>query len=151
MMYLDSQHWLSDYLLLRGDKTSMAASVEARVPLLDHPLVEFAAGLPVGLKIHGPRQSRKYLLREVARDLLPEPILSRSKKGFPVPISLWLRGGAREFCHDLLSPSTVQRRGLFDRGTVSRILAEHDSEAADHGSLLWGLISVELWHRLYLD
>lgn len=151
MMYLDSQHWLADYLLLRGDKTSMAASVEARVPLLDHHLVEYAAGLPVKLKIHGLRRSRKYLLRKVARELLPGPILSRSKKGFPVPISLWLRAGARDFCRDLLSPSTVRRRGLFDPGAVSKILAEHDSAAADHGSLLWGLMSVELWHRLYLD
>jgi asparagine synthase (glutamine-hydrolysing) len=151
MLYVDTQHWLPDYLLLRGDKTSMAASLEARVPLLDHHLVEYAASLPANLKVHGIRQSRKYLLRQVARDLLPEPVLSRSKKGFPVPISLWLRGGARDFCHDLLAPDTIRRRGLFQSEAIAKILHEHDSAVADHGSLLWGLLSVELWHRLYID
>ena len=151
MLYVDAQHWLPDYLLLRGDKTSMAESLEARVPLLDHPLVEYAATLPPQLKIHGVRQSRKYLLREAARDLLPPPILSRSKKGFPVPISQWLRGAAREFCHDLLAADVVRRRGLFDQTAVTALLRQHDSRAADHGSLLWGLMSVELWHRQYID
>jgi asparagine synthase (glutamine-hydrolysing) len=151
MLYLDSQHWLPDYLLLRGDKTSMAASLEARVPLLDHHLVEYAARLRPSLKVHGWRQTRKYLLREVARDLLPAPILSRSKKGFPVPMSEWLRGGARDYCHDLLAPDTVRRRGLFEPSVVARILQEHDSHTADHGSLLWGLLSVEMWHRRFID
>lgn len=151
MLYADTQHWLPDYLLLRGDKTSMAASLEARVPLLDHALVEYAASLPANLKMHGLRQTRKYLLRQVARDLLPAPILSRTKKGFPVPMSEWLRGGAREFCRDLLAPDLVRRRGLFAPDMVARILDQHQSSRADHGLLLWGLISVELWHRLYLD
>lgn len=151
MLYVDTQHWLPDYLLARGDKTSMAASLEARVPLLDHHLVEYAASLPPSLKIHGLRMTRKYLLRRVARDLLPAPILSRKKKGFPVPISIWLRGGARDFCRDLLAPDVVRRRGLFAPEVVARLLDEHDSARADHGTLLWALISVELWHRLYID
>jgi asparagine synthase (glutamine-hydrolysing) len=129
----------------------MAASLEARVPLLDHRLVEFAASLPDNLKLHGWRRTRKYLLREVARDLLPAPILSRSKKGFPVPISEWLRGEARQYCHDLLAPETVRRRGLFDPASVGRLIAQHDSGAADHGSMLWGLLSVEMWHRRFID
>ena len=108
MLYVDTQHWLPDYLLARGDKTSMAASLEARVPILDHPVVEYAASLPASLKIHGARQSRKHLLREVARDLLPPPILSRSKKGFPVPMSHWLRGEHGN------SPETSCRRMSFD-------------------------------------
>jgi asparagine synthase (glutamine-hydrolysing) len=149
MLYVDTVLWLPDDLLARGDKTSMAASLEARVPLLDHRLVEFAAGLPPGLKVKGLR--RKYLLKRAVRDLLPEAILTRSKKGFPVPMSEWLRGDAREFCHDLLSPATVRRRGLLDAGAVARILREHDSGAAEHGAVLWALISVELWHRLYVD
>jgi asparagine synthase (glutamine-hydrolysing) len=151
MLYLDTQHWLPDYLLLRGDKTSMAASLEARVPLLDHHLVEYAAALPASMKVHGVRQSRKHLLREVAKGLLPEPILSRSKKGFPVPISQWLRGGARDFCRDLLAPEVTRRRGLFAPEVMARLLDEHDSAAADHGSVLWALLSVEIWHRLYID
>ena len=151
MLYADTQHWLPDYLLLRGDKTSMAASVEARVPLLDHHLVEYAASLPADLKVHGLCQSRKHLLREVAADLLPAPILSRSKQGFPVPIAAWLREGARDYCHDLLCAETVRKRELFDPGAVATLLREHDERTADHGSLLWGLVSVELWHRLFVD
>jgi asparagine synthase (glutamine-hydrolysing) len=150
-LYVDTQHWLPDYLLARGDKTSMAASLEARVPLLDHPLVEFAASLPSGLKINGLRMTRKYLLREVARDLLPAPILSRPKKGFPVPMSVWLREGARDFCGDLLEPALVRRRGLFSPEVVTRLVEEHQAKVADHGSLLWGLMSIELWHRSFLD
>ena len=151
MMYFDFQHWLPDYLLLRGDKTSMAASVEARVPLLDHVLAEHAASLPPSLKMHGAGRIRKYLLREVARPLLPEPILSRPKKGFPVPLGTWFRGGAREFCHDLLGVEAVTRRGLFSPPRVAQLLREHDSGTADHGSVLWGLLSVELWHRRFID
>jgi asparagine synthase (glutamine-hydrolysing) len=150
-LYVDTQHWLPDYLLARGDKTSMAASLEARVPLLDHPLVEFAASLPAKLKINGLKMTRKYLLREVARDLLPAPVLSRPKKGFPVPMSVWLRGGARDFCRDLLEPNLVRRRGLFSPQVVTRLVDEHQSRTADHGSLLWGLMSLELWHRSFLD
>jgi asparagine synthase (glutamine-hydrolysing) len=149
MLALDTALWLPDDLLARGDKTSMAASIEARVPLLDHRLAEFAAALPPQLKLHG--LTRKYLLRKVAAPLLPPEILARPKRGFPVPIAIWLRGGARAFAHDLLAPATVRRRGLFAPEAVARLLAEHDSGRADHGAQLWALISVELWQRLFLD
>jgi asparagine synthase (glutamine-hydrolysing) len=149
MLYVDTKLWLADDLLARGDKTSMATSLEARVPLLDHHLVEFAAGLPPHLKLKGLR--RKYLLKQAVRDLLPEQILTRPKKGFPVPIAHWLRGEAREFSRDLLDPVTVARRGLLDPGAVTRLLDDHESGAADHSATLWGLISLELWHQLYLD
>jgi asparagine synthase (glutamine-hydrolysing) len=149
MLYVDTKLWLPDDLLARGDKMSMAASLEARVPLLDHRLVEFAAGLPAQFKVKG--FSRKYLLRKVAGDLLPEPVLRRPKKGFPMPMGRWLRGGASELCHDLLSPAVVRQRGIFSPAAVARMLAEHDSEAADHGPALWALVSVELWQRLFLD
>jgi asparagine synthase (glutamine-hydrolysing) len=149
MLYVDTKLWLVDDLLARGDKTSMASSLEARVPLLDHHLVEFAAGLPPSLKVHG--MTRKYLLKQVAREWLPSEIIDRSKKGFPVPISQWLRGEAREQCRDLLAPAALGARGLFDAGALGRIMDEHESAGADHGSLLWALMSVELWHRLYVD
>lgn len=149
MLYVDTKLWLPDDLLARGDKMSMAASLEARVPLLDHRLVEFAATLPPHLKVKG--LERKYLLKKVAREWLPEPILSRRKQGFPMPMARWLRGEAREFCHDLLSPDMVSRRGIFSPARVLRVLDEHDSQAADHGPLLWALISIELWHRAFVD
>jgi asparagine synthase (glutamine-hydrolysing) len=149
MLYVDTKLWLPDDLLARGDKMSMAASLEARVPLLDHRLVEFAASLPTRYKVRG--LSRKHLLREAVRDLLPEPILSRSKKGFPIPMGRWLRGDARELCRDLLSPATVRRRGLFAPAAVDRLLAEHEAGASEHGATLWALLSVELWHRAFVD
>jgi asparagine synthase (glutamine-hydrolysing) len=149
MLYVDTKLWLPDYLLLRGDKTSMAASLEARVPLLDHKLVEFAASLPPHLKLR--RLTRKYLLKEVSRAWLPAQIIDRKKKGFPVPFSVWFRKGARSFVRDILSPATIQQRGLFKPDYVEKLLDEHETGFADHGSLLWGLLSVELWHRLFVD
>ena len=95
MLYVDTKLWLPDYLLLRGDKLSMAASLEARVPLLDHKLVEFAAALPPHLKLNG--LMRKYLLKKVGRSLLPVEIVDRKKEGFPIPIAAWFRGEARSF------------------------------------------------------
>lgn len=149
MLYVDTKLWLADYLLLRGDKLTMAASLEGRVPLLDHKLVEFAATLPPRLKLRG--WMRKYLLKEVSRKWLPEQIVDRKKEGFPIPISSWFRGEARDFLHDLLSPDTIRRRGLFDEGYVGTLLQEHDTGRDDHGVLLWGLANVELWQRLFLS
>jgi asparagine synthase (glutamine-hydrolysing) len=149
MLYVDTKLWLPDDLLARGDKTSMATSLEARVPLLDHHLVEFAASLPSSLKLRG--STRKYLLRKVAAKWLPEAVLTRKKEGFPTPVSLWFRGETREFLRDHLSPSTIKRRGLFNGEYVARLLQEHERGSADHGSLLYGLLTVELWHRCYVD
>lgn len=149
MLYVDTKLWLPDDLLARGDKTSMANSLEARVPLLDHKLVEFAASVPSNLKVKG--MTRKYLLKEVSRRLLPDEIIDRKKQGFPLPISTWFRQEARSFLHDHLAPDTLGRRGLFDQDYVAQLLNEHDSSFADHGLLLWGLLNVELWHRLYID
>jgi asparagine synthase (glutamine-hydrolysing) len=149
MLYVDTKLWLPDDLLARGDKMSMAASLEARVPLLDHRLVEFAAQLPPNMKVR--RLARKYLLKRVAREWLPPAIIERPKQGFPVPISLWFRREAREFLRDNLSESAVRARGLFEPAYVRQLLERHDSGHSDHGSLLWGLLSVELWHQLYID
>jgi asparagine synthase (glutamine-hydrolysing) len=149
MLYVDTELWLADDLLARGDKMSMAVSVEARVPLLDHKLVEFAAGLPPRLKLK--RMVRKYLLKKVARNWLPKEIIYRKKEGFPMPFAVWFRKQARSFVRDLLSPSTIRRRGLFNSDYVERLLNEHESGSADHSALVWGLLSVELWHRAFLD
>jgi asparagine synthase (glutamine-hydrolysing) len=149
MLYVDTKLWLPDDLLARGDKTSMAASLEARVPLLDHKVVEFAASLPPHLKMKA--LTRKYLLRKVSHAWLPAEIIGRKKKGFPMPTSLWFRKEARTFVRDVLSPARLRHRGLFDSFFVEKLLSEHEKGFADHGSLLWGLLNVELWHRLFLD
>ena len=149
MLYLDTKFWLPDYLLLRGDKLSMAASLEARVPLLDHKVVEFAASLPPNLKLK--RLARKYLLKKVSRTLLPTEIIDRKKKGFPTPIFSWLRKEARSLLHDFLSPTAIQRRGLFDPKYVQKMLNEFEAGVTAHGQPLFGLLSVELWHRHFVD
>jgi len=149
MLYVDTKLWLPDDLLARGDKTSMAASLEARVPLLDHKLVEFAASLPPRMKIRG--LVRKYLLKKVSSTWLPREIIRRKKKGFPMPTAMWFRKEARPFLRDVLSPEALRRRGLFHPPFVERLMAEHERGFANHGSLLWGLLNVELWHRCFLD
>jgi asparagine synthase (glutamine-hydrolysing) len=149
MLYVDTKLWLPDDLLARGDKTSMAASIEARVPLLDHKVVEFAAGLPPHFKLR--RLTRKYLLRKVSEPLLPAAILNRPKKGFPTPLSTWFRGVLHDFVRDTLSAATVRRRGLFDPTYVERLLDSHMAGREDHGSQIWSLVSLELWHQVFLD
>ncbi len=149
MLYADSKLWLPDYLLLRGDKLTMANSLEARVPLLDHKLVEFAAHLPDSMKLRGSQ--RKYLLKQVARRLLPTEIIDRKKQGFPIPIERWLRKEARPMMQDLLSTETLERRGLFNVSFVERLIREHVSGYTDHSTKLWGLMSVEMWTRKFID
>jgi asparagine synthase (glutamine-hydrolysing) len=149
MLYVDTKLWLPDDLLARGDKTSMAASIEARVPLLDHKVVEFAASLPPHFKLRG--FARKYLLKQVARSLLPASIIDRKKKGFPIPLSLWFRKEARALVRDVLSPSAVRRRGLFDPPAVERLIVQNETGRANHGPALWAILSLELWHRLFID
>jgi asparagine synthase (glutamine-hydrolysing) len=127
----------------------MAASIENRVPLLDHKLVEFAASLPSRLKLNG--LTRKYLLKKVSSAWLPAEIINRKKQGFPMPVSLWFRNEARDFMRDLLAPDTINRRGLFSADYVQKIICDHESGFADNGSLIWALINVELWQRQFLD
>jgi asparagine synthase (glutamine-hydrolysing) len=112
-------------------------------------LVEFAASLPPGLKVRG--LARKYLLKKVARTLLPAAIIDRKKQGFPTPISLWLRKEARSFLRDTLSPARIAQRGLFNPAYVQQLLEDHDRGRADHGGVLWALIHVELWYQLFID
>ncbi|PYV68044.1 MAG: asparagine synthase (glutamine-hydrolyzing) [Acidobacteria bacterium] len=149
MLYVDTKLFLPDALLARGDKASMAVSLEARVPLLDHKLVEFAASLPSGLKLKG--LTRKYLLKKVARRLLPADVIDRKKEGFPTPLNTWFRKEARSFLRDNLSHSAVVRRGLFSPKYVNKLLDDHDSGRGDYAGLLWALVQVELWHRMFID
>ncbi len=149
MLYVDTKHWLPDFLLLRGDKLTMANSVEARVPLLDHELVEFASSLPPKMKLRG-RQG-KYLLKKLALRYLPASIVYQKKRGFPIPVSQWISGENREFVCDLLTPEILSRRGLFDLQAVERLMTEHQSGFANHSDLIWGLASIEIWHRLFVD
>lgn len=148
LLYLDTKLWLPDYLLARSDKLTMAWSLETRAPLLDHELVEFAAGLPARLKLKG--RTRKYLLRRATAPLLPPEVLDRSKQGFANPFPRWLRTELRAFVRDLLAPESVRSRGLFDPGFVNGLLDEHETGRADHSTAIYGLLSVELWYRAFI-
>lgn len=149
MLYVDSKLWLVDYLLLRGDKLTMANSLEARVPLLDHKLVEFAAKLPARMKLR--RGKSKYILKQVGQRLLPPAIINRKKQGFPIPIEQWLRKEASGMMQDLLSEATIRRRGYFDPQYVQALQRQHISGFCDHSTELWGLMSFEMWMRRFLD
>ena len=149
MLYVDTKTWLPDYLLLRGDKLTMANSIEGRVPLLDHKVVEFACSLTDDKKLNG--STRKYLLKKVAARLLPDKIINRKKQGFPIPIERWLRKEAREMMRDLLSPESLNNRGLFDPQAVSKLMKLHENGYADYSTELWGLMSLEIWQRQFID
>ena len=149
MLYVDTKTWLPDYLLLRGDKLTMANSIEGRVPLLDHEVVEFACGLPDEMKLNG--STRKYLLKKVAERLIPKEIIYRKKQGFPIPIERWLRSEAKEMMRDLLSPQILADRGLFDPRVVAKLMDRHESGYADHSTELWGLMSIEIWQKQFVD
>jgi asparagine synthase (glutamine-hydrolysing) len=149
MLYVDMKLWLADYLLLRGDKLTMENSLEARVPYLDHQLVEFAASLPPEMKLKG--LTGKYILKKVGARWLPPAITHRKKRGFPIPISAWLRGPARPMIRDLLTSTRIRQRGWFRPEYVERLLHEHEAGFANHGLLIWGLVSIELWQKLFCD
>jgi asparagine synthase (glutamine-hydrolysing) len=148
LLYLDTKTYLHE-LLMKQDQMSMAASIESRVPFLDHPVVEFSTRLPARMKLRG--FTTKYVLREAMRGILPEQILSRRKLGFPVPISAWLRGPYRHLADEYILGERARARGLFSIGALRSLVEEHASGAADHGQRLWSLINLELWHRLFLD
>ncbi len=147
--YVDLKTYLADDILVKVDRMSMAASLEARVPLLDHRLVEFALNLPARLKLNGGRT--KALLRRAMQGRLPEAILNRSKQGFSIPLKHWLRGPLRSLMVDTLSPQGIGRRGYFSLGTIGRWISEHLDGRANHSHRLWALMVFELWHQQVLD
>ncbi len=149
MLYLDLKTWLPDDLLTKVDRMSMAASLEARVPYLDHRLVEFAFSLPSSMKLKG--REGKYLLKRAARKYLPPEIITRQKQGFGVPLGPWFKKELKPLLMDTLTSERFKSRGLFDLGAVNRLIAEHMEGREDHHLLLYGLLLVELWHREFID
>ncbi len=143
MMSLDARHYLSECVLFKVDRASMAASLEVRAPLLDHTLIEFLARLPVNLKLRG--LTTKYLLRRAMRAYLPQSVVARSKKGFGMPVAKWVKSELRSLVHDTFSPEQLRRHGLFNVGYVQRLLKEHEQGQADHRKLIWTLLMFEMW------
>jgi asparagine synthase (glutamine-hydrolysing) len=145
----DREIFLPGDLLPKVDRMSMAHSLEVRVPYLDNELVDWVLALPGELKVNSRRG--KLLLRAVAASVLPQAVSRRPKRGFDVPISAWLRGSLKDPLIDCLSEGAVRRRGLFRPETVTRLVDEHLSGAADHGEPLWLLLALEGWQRRSLD
>jgi asparagine synthase (glutamine-hydrolysing) len=150
LMYSDFKMWLPDNILAKMDRMSMAASVEGRVPILDHKVVEFAATLPYRLKLSG-RQTKK-LLREAVKGLLDPALLERPKTAFRVPVSDWLRGPLTPMVHDTFASRTMRERGLFESAGLDYLAAStngHPDPAP--ATAIWTVLWFELWCRQYLD
>jgi len=148
LLYADLKTYLVE-LLMKQDQMSMAASIESRVPFLDHHLVEFAAALPPRMKLRG--FSTKWILREAVKSILPAQILTRKKMGFPVPFSIWMRGSAGDLAHDILLDRRARQRGITDPAAVAALVVAHRRGFVDAGDALWGLLNLELWYRTFID
>ncbi|HEX8129088.1 MAG TPA: asparagine synthase (glutamine-hydrolyzing) [Pyrinomonadaceae bacterium] len=149
LLYLDLKTFLPCLNLAYTDKTSMAATLEVRVPFLNVELVELAARMPVNLKLRGLK--RKYILKRAAESLLPKDVVWRKKAGFGAPIRSWLRGALRPLVEDLLSEETVRRRGLFRPTEVRRIIDANLSGREDYNLQVFQLLTLELWQRAFMD
>ena len=149
MMRFDFETYLPDDILTKVDRMSMAHSIESRVPLLDHEVIEFAASLPSSMKLAG--LERKLVLKKAAASVLPAEVFARPKRGFGVPIGAWFRSPLRDFVVDTLQSPRARQRGYFEPRFVDRIVREHLQDARDHTLRLWQLLMFELWHRAYLD
>jgi asparagine synthase (glutamine-hydrolysing) len=145
MLYADLKVWLPDNLLLRGDQMTMAASIEERVPFLDHKLVEFAARIPGAFLTRGFRT--KVLLKKALRQYLPESTLRRKKVGFTVPVGPWFRGPLKSLVADLILSAEARSRGYFNKGKMEQFVREHFDGARDRQKQLWALVNFELWCR----
>jgi asparagine synthase (glutamine-hydrolysing) len=148
LLYADVKTYLHE-LLMKQDQMSMAASIESRVPFLDHPLVEFTARLPERLKLRG--LTTKYVLRQAMKDQLPAEILSRRKMGFPVPVGAWFRGRYRHLLDEYVLGERAAARGLFVPAAVRRLVDEQMAGHMNHAERLWALVNTEIWHRIFID
>lgn len=147
LLYTDIKTYLHE-LLMKQDQMSMAASIESRVPFLDHKLVEFTARLPERLKIRG--WTTKYVLRESMKGILPDAIINRPKMGFPVPIGEWFRSEFRPVIDEYVLGERALDRGIFDSLYVRNLVEEHQA-GANHAERLWALVNFEMWLRQFID
>jgi asparagine synthase (glutamine-hydrolysing) len=148
MLYTDIKTYLVE-LLMKQDQMSMSTSIESRVPFLDHKLVEFAARLPEYMKLSGFRTKR--ILREAARGLVPDSILTRRKMGFPVPFAGWAAGRWNDVVRDVLLDTRARQRGIVNASAVERLLDDHRAGVRRGGDGIWALLNLELWYRTFID
>ena len=148
-MHLDLDTSLSESLLLLTDKMSMAVSLEARVPFLDHELVQTAVSIPGRMKIKGT--TLRHVQKEAMKRQLPAHVLRRRKRGFGFPIAAGFRNGLRPLLEDMLSDSKVRRQGLFEPAAVRRLLSEHTARRQDYSDVLFALLTFQLWYDRWID
>jgi asparagine synthase (glutamine-hydrolysing) len=147
--YVDTMQYLPADILVKVDRMSMANSLEVRSPLLDHPVVEYMATLPVAFKLRGGIS--KYVLRKVAERLLPHAVLTKRKQGFALPADRWFRGDLRQAAAEILLDHQTLSRGYFRKETITRMLKHHAAGHRDYSAWIWCLVVLETWFREYLD
>jgi asparagine synthase (glutamine-hydrolysing) len=149
MLYTDMMTRMPEHLLRIVDHMTMAHGLEDRSPLLDHRVVEFAASIPADLKLRGSRL--KYVLKQVARDFLPPPLLSRSKQGFSFPLAYWMKDRFGNLLQNFFADSRLVAEGYFQKAYMMQLLEQHRSGKVDHNYRLWILLNLELWWRMYIE
>ena len=149
LLYLDSKTYLPSDILTKVDRMTMAASLEARAPLLDHELIEYVCKIPAGFKLKGGET--KYIFKKALEGIVPNEILYREKQGFGVPINEWINSQLKERIHGTLLEKRTLERGFFEPKYIKTLLDEHQRKRRDHSNALWILWMLELWHRKYAD
>ena len=148
ILCFDQLSWLPDNLLERGDRMTMAASLEARMPFMDHELAAYVSSLPDEYRVRG--RTTKWILREAMKLLLPQAILERPKVGFRVPVNEWFRGPMKDYLYEHLTGTDSRTRHYYHAAALQQVLAEHVAGRQNHEKLLWSLLTLEIWHRQYL-
>lgn len=148
MLYVDTKTWLPDDLLIKADRMTMANSLELRVPLLDHLVLEFAAGLPAHFKVKG--WTTKRILKEAFRERIPREVIERRKTGLPVPLRRWMRKDLAGYVQDVLLSQTARNRGYFNKGAVERLLQRNATDGALMKEV-FSLLTLEMWHAEFVD
>jgi asparagine synthase (glutamine-hydrolysing) len=148
-LYVDARTYMIDDVLTKVDRMSMAVSLEAREPLLDHKLLEFAARVPMSLKLKNGQT--KFLLRRILERHVPREITERGKRGFEAPIGRWLRGPLAGMTQELLLDGRLRDRGVLEQREVTRLWDEHRTGRAEHPHRLWQPVMLELWFRRFID
>jgi asparagine synthase (glutamine-hydrolysing) len=147
-IYVDLKCTMAESLLMKVDKMSMAHALEVRVPFLDYQFVEFCATIPGDLKLRG--FTTKAIFRSAMKGLLPDVILQRGKQGYSLPIKNWLRQELREYMTELLTSSPLIKQA-FNLDYIRRLMREHQEYRANHNHILWALINLAIWHRLFIE
>jgi asparagine synthase (glutamine-hydrolysing) len=145
IQYLDIKTYLTDDILAKVDRASMAHSLEVRAPLLDHELMELTASIPAALKLRGT--NGKYILKKALGKILPDTVVQRKKMGFAVPLARWFRNELKDLAHDVIF--TGGDDGLLDQATVGQLWREHQSGLRNRSTELWTLLMFRLWQRQF--